>query len=262
MFKELKTVRIIISPAQKMNLANDDFTAIDKPAHLAHTQILQTYIQQLSFKQAQVLWQSNDQITSLNYQRFQTMDLYENVAPALMAFDGIQYQYMAPSLLDQPALSYLQEHLRILSGFYGSLRPFDGVTPYRLELQSKVDFIHNGTRFTKLYPFWQKLIYQHVTDQNDDGLIVNLASKEYSKAIIPYLEESDRLLTCTFASIDPVTKQLKIKATEAKIARGEMVRFMAENQITDGEDLKQFDSRGFHFHPARSSSNEFIFTKE
>ena len=104
---------------------------------LESADILRRYISALSYEEAKALWKCNDKIAEQNFERFRYMDLRKNLTPALIAYEGIQYQYMAPAVLEAEAVAYLQAHLRILSGFYGMLKPLDGVVPYRLEMQAK-----------------------------------------------------------------------------------------------------------------------------
>ena len=168
-------MKIIISPAKKMNIDTDTFLKPALPIFLEETRMLMEWIRKRSFHEAQELWKCNDQIAELNYQRFQDMNLGRNLTPALISYEGIQYQYMAPEVFTRKEWEYVQEHLRILSGFYGVLKPLDGVVPYRLEMQAKAHV--NGTR--NLYEFWGRKLYQEV--HGEDRVILNLASKEYSK---------------------------------------------------------------------------------
>jgi cytoplasmic iron level regulating protein YaaA (DUF328/UPF0246 family) len=151
----------------------------------------------------------------------------------------------------------VQEHLRILSGFYGVVRPLDGVVPYRLEMQAKIN-LENGRRMKDLYDFWGRMLYDEVIDE--DRQILNLASKEYSKCIEKYLEPEDKFLTCIFGE----EKDGKViqKGTQAKMARGEMVRFMAEKKVKDFEELKAFDRLDYCFDEQRSSEKEYVFIKK
>ena len=112
-----------------------------------------------------------------NVKRIENMDLYHRLTPAILSYEGIAYQYMAPAVFEYGHFDYIQEHLRILSAFYGSLKPMDGVTPYRLEMQAKA--IIGNTK--NLYEYWGDLPYKDVRDES--GIIINLASKEYSKCI-------------------------------------------------------------------------------
>lgn len=120
-----------------MNTDTDTFPVKSLPMLLDKTMEIQSYIRTLSYIQARKLWNCNDNLARLNYERHQNMDLRRNLTPAVIAYEGIQYQYMAPVVFTEKALRYIDSHLFILSGFYGVLRPFDGVTPYRLEMQAK-----------------------------------------------------------------------------------------------------------------------------
>ena len=131
-------MRIIISPAKKMNSDQDSLPWRDLPAFLPQTKELLRTLQALSYDELKKLWKCNDQIAALNVDRLEHMDLRHRLTPAVLAYEGIQYQYMAPGVFTQQQYDYVQEHLRILSGFYGILKPFDGVTPYRLEMQAKL----------------------------------------------------------------------------------------------------------------------------
>ncbi len=206
-----------------------------------------------SYEEAKKLWNCNDKIAGLNYTRFQEMDLYKSLTPALISYEGIQYQYMAPEVFTQKEWDYAQRHLRILSGFYGVLKPLDGVAPYRLEMQAKACV----GKTKNLYEFWGDKLYREVRDE--DGVILNLASREYSRCIERYLKPEDTCITCIFGE----WKGGKViqKGTQAKMARGEMVRFMAESGITKAEDIREFGRLGYHYEEELSSGEEYIFLK-
>ena len=247
-------MKIIISPAKKMNVDTDTYVVKEKPQFLEHTKEIMNWVKSLSREEMQKLWACNDQIADLNYERFREMELEKNLTPAVISYEGIQYQYMAPGVFTEDAWDYVEEHLRILSGFYGVLRPMDGVTPYRLEMQAKAKIA--GAK--DLYAYWGEKLYEAVLDK--DRTILNLASKEYSKCVEKYLKPEDRFVTCVFGE----WKNGKIvqKATQAKMARGEMVRFMAENQIENLEKIKRFDRMDFKFMEELSSDTEYIFIAE
>lgn len=247
-------MKIIISPAKKMNVDTDTLAYSVLPAFLKETETVMHFIQGLTYGEAKKLWGCNDKLAELNYRRFQEMDLKKNLTPALLSYEGIQYQYMAPGVFTQKEWDYVREHLRILSGFYGVLGPLDGVVPYRLEMQAKARI--DGKK--DLYDFWGKKLYEAVLD--GDRTIVNLASKEYSKCIEAHLRPEDTFITCMFGE----WKDGKVvqKGTAAKMARGEMVRFMAEKKIESMEELKKFDHLGYCFREELSSETEYIFVKE
>lgn len=129
----------------------------------------------------------------------------------------------------------------------------DGVTPYRLEMQSKAKI--NGC--ADLYDFWKDSLYKEVRDES--GIIINLASKEYSKCIEKYLEKDDIYITVNFC--EKSGERLVTKGTYAKMARGEMVRFMAENSIYDPEEIKKFDRLNYVFRQDLSNDREYVFEK-
>ena len=182
------------------------------------------------------------------------MDLREKLTPAILSYDGIAYQYMAPTVFETEMLSYVQEHLRILSGFYGIVRPMDGVTPYRLEMQAKLEI--DGAK--NLYEYWGDRLYKEVRDSS--GIIINLASKEYSKCIEKYLQPGDRYVSCNF--FEEQEGKLVQKGVYCKMARGEMVRFMAENRVEEPEGIKDFSVMGYRFSKELSSEKEYIFMRK
>ena len=244
-------MRIIISPAKKMNVDTDSFPYQDLPAFLTRTEQLCKVLQSMSDAELKQLWKCNDQIAALNVQRLQNMDLHRHLTPAVLAYEGIQYQYMAPGVFTEQALQYVQEHLRILSGFYGFLKPFDGVTPYRLEMQTKL----RVGECKDLYAYWSDSLAKRLFEETD--CIINLASKEYSVCISKYLPQTVRFITCVFGE-EKGGKVIE-KGTMCKMARGEMVRYMAENQIEDPEQIKSFDRLNYRFDASRSDHKTFVF---
>ena len=175
------------------------------------------------------------------------------LTPAILSYEGIAFQYMAPAVFEDGQFEYIQKHLRILSAFYGNLKPLDGVKPYRLEMQAKVTI--GNTR--NLYDYWGDLLYQSVID--DSRIIINLASKEYSKCIEKYLSPKDTYITITFCELSG--EKLVTKGTYAKMARGEMVRFMAERGIENPADIQKFNRLGYRFREDLSSEKEYIFER-
>ena len=247
-------MQIIISPAKKMRTDTDSFIWKDLPVFLSRTEVIFTELKKLSYEELKALWKCNDKIAAQNVERLQTLDLHKALTPAVMAYEGIQYQYMAPGVFSQEELAYVQDHLRILSGFYGLLRPFDGVIPYRLEMQATLSV--DG--FKDLYAYWGNSLASTLWAEGD--VVINLASKEYSQCISRYIPEGKRFLTCTFGE----RKGDKIieKGTMCKMARGEMVRYMAEIRANSSEQLKAFDRMGYRFSPQDSTAANFVFIKE
>lgn len=247
-------MRIIISPAKKMKTDTDFIMERGTPHFLTDSERLLSLLRKLNYEELKTLWKCNDAIATLNAERIRDMELNRNLTPAIFSYEGIQYQYMAPGVLEMEGLEYLQQHLRILSGFYGVLRPFDGVVPYRLEMQAKLA----GPGFGSLYEFWNRRLADLLFAETD--CILNLASKEYSKCIAPYLNGNIRMVTCVFGQ--EVSGKIVEKATMAKMARGEMVRYMAERQIANMEDIKGFTGLDFAFAGERSDERTFVFVQK
>lgn len=246
-------MRIILSPAKKMNVDTDTLECQGLPIFLDQTQEILDWLRKQTNSDLQKLWGCNDKIAEQNIKRIKEMDLRKRPTPAILSYEGIAYQYMAPAVFEDSCFDYVQEHLRILSGFYGVLKPMDGVTPYRLEMQAKAAI--DGCR--DLYEFWGSRLYDEVRD--DSGVIINLASKEYSKCIEKYLKSDDCYITVTFGEM--VNGKLVTKGTYAKMARGEMVRFMAENKITEPKEISRFDRLGYVYREDLSGDTEIVFER-
>ena len=247
-------MRIILSPAKKMQHDENGPAYRDLPVFLSDAEKIKDSLKEKSFSELKALWACNEKITEQNIERLSSMDLREKLTPALLSYDGIAYQYMAPTVFETEMLRYVQEHLRILSGFYGIVRPMDGVTPYRLEMQAKLEV--DGAK--NLYDYWGDRLYKEVCDRS--GIIINLASKEYSKCIEKYLQPGDRYISCNF--FEEQEGKLVQKGVYCKMARGEMVRFMAENRVEEPEGIKDFSVMGYRFSEELSSEKEYIFVRK
>lgn len=248
-------MRLIISPAKKMNVDTDTLAPFGEPVYLDKTEELLERLRELSFEEAKKLWGCNEKLARMNYGRIQDMNLRAGLTPAVLSYEGIQYQYMAPAVFEEHMLSWVQSHLRILSGFYGVLKPMDGVTPYRLEMQARLPV----GEAKDLYGFWGGRIYQEVYKESDRTLL-NLASKEYSRCVESFLEPEDRFITCVFGEWSG--GKIVQKGTYAKMARGEMVRFLAERQAEKPEEARKFDRLGYRFVSGQSDENTYVFVRQ
>ena len=177
-------MKIILSPAKKMNVDVETLLPLDFPVFLENTKQILSWLKEKSYQELKKLWACNDKIVEQNVQRLESMDLEKHLTPAVLSYEGIAYQYMAPAVFEETHLDYVQKHLRILSAFYGVLKPMDGVTPYRLEMQAKLKI---GDK-KNLYDYWGRDLYDFVT--KDTNTIINLASEEYSKTISKYLKDA------------------------------------------------------------------------
>jgi hypothetical protein len=247
-------MRIILSPAKKMNVNTDLLDIQGMPIFLSQTEEILSWLKSKSNEELKKIWGCNDKIAEQNFERLEHMDLNHVLTPAVLSYEGIAYQYMAPAVFETNQFTYIQEHLRILSAFYGVLKPMDGVQPYRLEMQAKAAV----AGYNNMYDFWGDKLYEAVRDET--GIIINLASKEYSKCIEKYLTEQDTYITCIFGEISG--DRIVTKGTYAKMARGEMVRFMAENRIENPEEIRNFDRLGYRYREDLSSATELIFERQ
>ena len=247
-------MKIILSPAKKMITDTDSIEPVALPEFIDKTTELLSWLKDKSKEELKAIWKCNDKIAEQNFYRLENMDLYHILTPAVLSYEGIAFQYMAPSVFEDRQFEYIQNHLRILSAFYGVLKPMDGVTSYRLEMQAKVGI---GDA-QNLYEYWGDLLYRSVIE--DSRIIINLASKEYAKCIEKYLTPQDRYITVAFCELSG--DKMVTKGTYAKMARGEMVRFMAENNIDNPIEIQKFDRLGYFFRSDLSSDTEYVFERK
>ena len=247
-------MRIIISPAKKMNVDTDSFLCSGLPMFIERTRTLKAVLCSMSREELKKLWRCSDRIADTNIVRLGTMDLDKSLTPALFSYEGIQYQYMAPGVFTDTELDYIKKRLIILSGFYRMLRPFDGVVPYRLEMQAKM----SGEGFKSLYEFWKGDIAGQIFSETD--IVVNLASKEYSRVVSDYVPDGAMFINCVFGEL--IDGRIIEKGTLCKMARGEMVRFMAENKIENARELAGFDRLKYAFSPEYSDERNYVFIKQ
>ena len=172
-------MKLIISPAKRMVEELDFLPPEGLPRFLDRAETLRDRLAGLSLEELRALLGCNEQIAQLNHARYARMDLRHRLTPAVFAYQGLQYQYMAPKLFTYGQYGWLREHLRILSGLYGILRPFDGVVPYRLEMGAK----YRPWGLNGLYAFWGDSLARSLAEEG--GVVVGLASREYSRAVLP-----------------------------------------------------------------------------
>jgi cytoplasmic iron level regulating protein YaaA (DUF328/UPF0246 family) len=195
-----------------------------------------------TLKELKKIMQVSDSIAELNFDRYIKWDENKNIErPSLFAYNGDIYQELHPYDYTKSQLDYLQDHLRIISGVYGLIRPFDGMRPYRLEMKANLKI-----KSKRLYDFWRKTItdYLHAELQKTDGLLIDLASHEYSK-VIEFKDLKAKRIKVEFRQIKG-GKVLNM-GIQDKIARGQMIDFMAKNLIKDPEKLKDFHTDGYEF---------------
>ena len=193
-------IQIIISPAKKMNICEEFPGTATTPVFAEQTDLLYQTLKQMSFEELQKLWKCSEKLALQNTKRLCEFTPADAVTPAVLAYEGIQYQYLAPGIFSDTQWDYVNRHLNILSGFYGVLCPSDAVIPYRLEMQTKLE----TENATDLYHFWNNQLYQALYckfEKDSPKELINLASAEYSKAVLPYLTEDVTLRHLRFRRV-------------------------------------------------------------
>jgi cytoplasmic iron level regulating protein YaaA (DUF328/UPF0246 family) len=251
----------LLSPAKKLNMAPvETGVPITQPRLRGDTHELAIVAKTQTADDLKRLMHISDNLATMNFERFQAFNLdnkSNSAKPAGLAFDGDVYWGLEADSLSEDTLSYAQDHLRILSGLYGVLRPMDAIQPYRLEMGTKMV---NG-RGKSLYDFWGARIADRLNvDLTDhaDTTVVNLASNEYFKAV-----DADALGQTVIGA-----KFLNVKDGEArslmyyaKHARGAMARWIMENRMDRADGLKDFNADGYTLDAAASTENELVFSR-
>ena len=246
-------MKIIISPAKKMR--REEYVApLHRPMFLKEAGELLSFLRSLSDSEKAKVWKVKGALLSSSLSSLSMLSLEDIGSPAIFSYDGIQYTYMSPSSFTDSMLEYAEKNLRIISGLYGLLRPLDGVGTYRLEMESPISIPGYGD----LYSYWGGKIASSLME--DDRLLVNLASAEYSKAVLPYLPSTVTVVTPVF--LDWEKGRYVSKGVYAKMERGEMVRVLAETGAETVEDIKKFSSRGYEFSRFLSDSNTLCFVRK
>ena len=251
----------VISPAKTLDFETAPITdTYTQCRFLDQSQLLIDELKQLSSQDIASLMSLSDKLAGLNMARFQDWQqpfTFDNAKQAVLAFKGDVYTGLNAETLDAKGLEFAQNHLRILSGLYGVLRPLDLMQPYRLEMGTKF----NNLRGKDLYQFWDARIRESLQSEPGlaDGVLVNLASNEYFKAVRAKKLKA-RIITPVFK--DWKNGQYKMISFYAKKARGLMSRYIIDHQLDEPEQLKQFDYEGYRFNEAMSKTDEWVFIRE
>ena len=201
----------------------------------------------------QSIMKVNEKIAFQSYAYFQDFSFDEEGVCGLLAYDGLVFKNIKAEEFTSEDFDFAHNHVRILDAFYGIVNPLDGVLPYRLEMQYKININDKN-----LYKFWDNKLYKKL--YSEDNVIVNLASEEYAKAVRTFLDKDDIFIDIDF-KIHRDGK-LKTMATWAKMARGQMIKYIVENRINNPEDLKDFTFNGYKFDHTLSSDKKYVFIKQ
>ena len=251
----------LLSPAKSLDYSPADYDSVSLPRLMERSQPLVNKMRRMSAKKIGELMSISDNLAKLNKERFvefaNTHDL-DNSKQAILAFKGDVYVGLDNDTLEIADLDWTQEHVRILSGLYGVLRPNDLIQPYRLEMGTRLP-----TRKGKnLYDYWGDDITDLLNkdlEAHDTRVIMNLASNEYFKAVNTSRLDGE-LYSANF--FERRNGEYKFISFTAKKARGWLTRYIIDNRIDDAESVRSFDSEGFGFNEELSSEREFIFTRE
>lgn len=242
----------IVSPSKTMKEEKSKIRTTS-PKFISETNILAEELKHYSISDLEKLMGISEELALLNYERFQNYS-HATEYPALFLFRGDVFRGIDADTLTPEDIQYLNKHLRILSGFYGVLKPLDRMKPYRLEMGTKLKNI----RGKDLYSFWGDQIKSLLEKEAKDQILVNLASKEYSKAA--KLHEI-HLNVYDIEFREKKNGTYPIIAYYAKIARGEMARFMAKNKVHKIDQLKEFNYSGYEYNENLSSEKTLVFTR-
>jgi len=253
---------LVISPAKNLDYDTPAITdQYSQPEHLTHAKELIEQLRGYSVQDIAELMKLSDKLSALNVARYESWQqpfTPENAKQAVLAFNGDVYSGLNAEDFKEQELNFTQKHLRILSGLYGVLKPLDLMQPYRLEMGTKLA----NSRGKDLYAFWGDIVTDDLnntlSDQQDE-VLVNLASNEYFKSVKPK-NINGRIITPVFK--DWKNGQYKIISFYAKKARGLMCRYAIKNQISDAEQLKEFDLAGYQFDETLSKGDSWVFTRK
>lgn len=195
----------------------------------------------------------NQKIALQSYAYFQDFDFDTHGVYGLLAYDGLVFKNIKAEDFTEEDFMFANEHIRILDAFYGIVNPLDDVLPYRLEMQYPIKINDKS-----LYKFWEDKLYKKLYEE--DNVIVNLASEEYAKTIRPFLSEDDIFIDIEFKIYKD--GKLKTMATWAKMARGQMIKYIVENKINNPKDLKEFTFNGYKFDKCLSNDKKYVFVKQ
>lgn len=252
---------VVLSPAKNLDyespLPTDKYS---QPRLLEYAQELVDRCQSLAPQELGSLMKISDKLAGLNAARFADWHqpfTPDNARPAIFAFDGDVYSGLQAEKMSDETITFAQEHLRILSGLYGVLRPLDLMQPYRLEMGTKLD----TARGKNLYEFWGNVITDMLNEDlraSDSDILVNLASNEYFSSVEPKNLKAE-VITPVFK--DEKNGQYKVISFWAKKARGAMARFIMTEAVSDVAELKQFNANGYRFNAEQSTGNELVFQR-
>ena len=251
---------LVISPSKTQNFDCRPHGPHTMPVLLEETRHLVDQLKPMNVRQIAALMKINDRLAKLNWQRYQDFKLpfdLQNARQALLAFRGDVYNQIPTNTYHEADFTFAQQHLRIISGLYGILKPLDLIQPYRLEMGTRLPTDRGNT----LYDFWGPRVTEALNrdfGKTPEAVLVNLASQEYAKVLRPDTLIA-RILNITFKEKKKGTYE--VIGIHAKRARGLMTNFVIQNRLTIPEDLQAFDHVGYRFNRRLSGAAEWVFCR-
>lgn len=243
---------ILLHSSKTMRSKSLDHSDYQKPLYLDEAEELALYLKTLSIPDISKSMQLSEPMAAKTKLLIDLWSDHKTGAlPAIDAFLGDIYSGLQSASFSSADRSYAQDHLIILSGLYGGLRALDSVKPYRLEMAYKLP----DTRYVNLVKFWGDKIAMLIPG---DGPIINVSAAEYTKAVLPYVDQS-RVIAPKFMTVSPKTGQPLFVVVHAKIARGAFARWLIQNRIQDVLRIAEFDLLGYKYDQALSSPNEPVY---
>lgn len=259
-------MQIIISPAKTLDFETAPVTDIfTQSEYLNKSLTLNAQLKKQKVADISKLMGLSENLATLNVARYKEWKLpftTDTAKQAILAFKGDVYIGLNAETMSEADFEFAQQHLRILSGLYGILKPLDLIMPYRLEMGTRLA----TTKGTNLYHFWGDSLTLAMNNEaksdafsDEDNVIINLASNEYSK-VLNRKKLNAQIITPIFK--DQKNNHYKVISFFAKKARGLMSRYIIDNRITNAEDIKKFEIAGYYFCPEQSTQSDWIFQRE
>ena len=239
----------IISPAKNMKVREREGVTLSRCRFREKTEIVMQTLKKCTPWELESYMKINEKLAGQAFVDIQAFDMEKKGTAAILTYDGLVFKHTEALEWSEEELIYAQEHLRILSACYGSLKPLDGIQPYRLEMQCKIPI--DGQN---LYGFWNDEIYKDV--YKDNQVVLNLASEEYAKCVRKYAKY-DKFIDVEFLNMHK--GKLKTLATLAKMARGHMVQYVIKNRIDEPEKIKGFDWNAYEYEASLSDEKKYVF---
>lgn len=249
---------LLISPTKNLKPLTSDHP-LSIPVFAKESERILKTLKKYNVEELMALLCVKEPVALMNFERYREIDYDDMGTAAFLTYSGIQFKYMNHRDLADDDLYYANDRVRILSGFYGLLKPFDSIYPYRLEMQAKLSI----GKDKDLYEFWKDKLMQELRKEiktHAHPIILDLCSQEYTKSFHPYLQAQDQYVRVTFRILK--NGKIKTEATQAKMARGMMVHDVIKYRMETLEDIKTFHSDGYEYQEDLSSENELVFLKK